>query len=469
MLQHEDKKRARFAFIASFRVLRWSVGLTAALAYSVLVFAEAEPVSFSRDVAPILLQNCQSCHGPKKEEGGYRVDTYERAFAEGDTGMAGFVAGDLEESEAFRRIVSDDTIERMPLDGDALAKDEIALLKRWIEGGAKFDGDDLSLDLAALVARAPQPDPPESYSHPVPITALRFSDDGSELFAAGYYEVTVWDPATGELTRRIKNIAQRTMALHFSPAGKLLAVAGGAPGRMGTVRIVDPQSGELKDVVGVGDDLVLDVSYSPDGHRIAASSVGSGLQVFDAKSGELQLKIDRHSDWVTGVAWSPDSMKLATASRDKSCKVFDATTGELSTTYTGHGGAVRGIVFHPEGSEVFSCGSANKVYRWKLADAKTTGEVRFEHEVLKLIVSDGFVFAASADKTVRQVDIKTTKEVRQFKGIADWPVSIDVHSATKRVAAGGYDGEVRVWDFESAELLLLFPAAPGYVSAQGAN
>ena len=35
------------------------------------------PVSFVRDIAPVLVKQCQGCHGPKKVKGGYRVDTFE--------------------------------------------------------------------------------------------------------------------------------------------------------------------------------------------------------------------------------------------------------------------------------------------------------------------------------------------------------------------------------------------------------
>ena len=45
--------------------------------------AQADPVSFKKDISPILLDNCLACHGPKKAEGGYRIDTYERVMALG--------------------------------------------------------------------------------------------------------------------------------------------------------------------------------------------------------------------------------------------------------------------------------------------------------------------------------------------------------------------------------------------------
>src|SRR5687768_12789408 len=84
------------------------------------VAQEPSPVSFRKDIAPLLLDNCLACHGPKKAEGGYRVDTFERLTSAGDSAAPGFVAMDTESSEAYRRMVSDDPAERMPLESDPL-------------------------------------------------------------------------------------------------------------------------------------------------------------------------------------------------------------------------------------------------------------------------------------------------------------------------------------------------------------
>jgi len=46
----------------------------------------ADEVSFRRDLAPVLVQKCLACHGPKKAKGSYRVDTFEKLALPGDTG-----------------------------------------------------------------------------------------------------------------------------------------------------------------------------------------------------------------------------------------------------------------------------------------------------------------------------------------------------------------------------------------------
>ena len=420
----------------------------------------AEPVSFSASIAPLLLENCQGCHGAKKAEGSYRVDTFELAFGEGDSGAIGFVAGSLDDSEAFRRILSDDVEERMPLERDALSRQQIELLQKWIEEGAKFDADNPQASLSDIVSRSVQPDPPEKYDHRVPVMALQFSHDGTRLYAGGYHEITVWNTADGALSQRIRNIGQRTSGLDLSPDGAWLVVADGSPGRSGSVRLVDVAAGQLKQVIGTARDLVLDVQFSPDGSRIAASTVESGLKVYSVADGKEQLVIASHSDWVTCVAWNSDGSRLVTGSRDKTCKLFDAETGELKLTYGGHGKPVRGVAFHPGGEEVYSSGSDNKVHRWKVADGAKSAEIGFGNEVFQLAVTENHLFAVSADGTVRQFEVKENKEVHQFKGHSDWPLSVDFHAGTDRIASGGYDGEVRIWAPDQTDAVVSFTAAP---------
>ena len=420
----------------------------------------AEPVSFSASIAPLLLENCQGCHGAKKAEGSYRVDTFELAFGEGDSGAIGFVAGSLDDSEAFRRILSDDVEERMPLERDALSRQQIELLQKWIEEGAKFDADNPQASLSDIVSRSVQPDPPEKYDHRVPVMALQFSHDGTRLYAGGYHEITVWNTADGALSQRIGNIGQRTSGLDLSPDGAWLVVADGSPGRSGSVRLVDVAAGQLKQVIGTARDLVLDVQFSPDGSRIAASTVESGLKVYSVADGKEQLVIASHSDWVTCVAWNSDGSRLVTGSRDKTCKLFDAETGELKLTYGGHGKPVRGVAFHPGGEEVYSSGSDNKVHRWKVADGAKSAEIGFGNEVFQLAVTENHLFAVSADGTVRQFEVKENKEVHQFKGHSDWPLSVDFHAGTDRIASGGYDGEVRIWAPDQTDAVVSFTAAP---------
>lgn len=445
---------------------RTSSILSVAIVISCTLSALAdEPVSFRRDLAPILLDKCLACHGPKKAEGGLRVDSFERVTKEGDSGSPGFIANDLDTSEAFRRMASEDADERMPAEADALPAEQIALFKRWIEEGAKFDGDNPAADLITIVPAPVHPEPPAAYRYATPIAAVVFSHDGKELIAGGYHELTVWNPVDGALIRRIKNVGQRTRALSLSPDGTLLAVGCGAPGKLGETRLFDMAKGEVVKVLGTTSDEVLDVAFSPQGDRLAVGAADGTIRVFEIPSGNEQLSITSHSDWVMALAWNADGSKLASGSRDKTAKVFDSKSGELLVTYSGHGEAVKGVAFHPENSDVFSAGADKKIHRWQISDAKKTADVAFGGEVFKLPLSGEFLFASSADKTVRQFEAKTQKQLRSFAGQQDWALSVAYHAETKRVASGGFDGNVRIWNAEDGTEVASFFAAPGYETA----
>src|SRR5688572_30119590 len=97
-----------------------------------------KPVSFMRDVRPILAKHCFKCHGPDEHDrkGDLRLDTQDAAFA-----ANAFVPQKLDESEAFKRITSTEKDERMPPPDSAppLSEEQIQVIRRWIEQGAKWE------------------------------------------------------------------------------------------------------------------------------------------------------------------------------------------------------------------------------------------------------------------------------------------------------------------------------------------
>jgi hypothetical protein len=432
------------------------------------VRADSPSPSFRRDVAPILLEKCLACHGPQKAEGSYRVDTFERLMTAGDSGLAPFTSGDLDDSERLRRIASEDESERMPLDSEPLPEERVARIKTWIEQGAKFDGPDPQAPLASLIPRAAHPDPPEVYPATLPVTALAFTKDGRHLVVGGYHEVMLWNVEDGRLVNRIRDIGQRTYGLDVSPEGTTLAVACGAPGQLGEIRLVDLAAGKATDVLATTTDVVLDVKFSPDGKRLASGGADSLIRIHEVVTRQQQRAITSHSDWVTAVAWSSHGTRLASASRDKSAKVFDASSGELLVTYSGHNDAVSGAAFHPDGEQVYSSGGDRKIHLWNIAEAKKVAEITgFGGEMFKLHRRGAALFAGSADKTVRQFDAVTRGQMRVYGGHTDWVVSTAVHEATKRLAAGTFDGNLVIWNTEDGKQLKAFGAAPGYSSSGG--
>jgi hypothetical protein len=101
-----------------------------------------QTVSFNRDIRPILSSKCFHCHGPseKSRKAKLRLDVQESALSERD-GIRAIVPRNLDESELWHRILSDDPEEMMPPPESKkpMTKEEISLFKSWIAEGAQWE------------------------------------------------------------------------------------------------------------------------------------------------------------------------------------------------------------------------------------------------------------------------------------------------------------------------------------------
>src|SRR5262249_40442154 len=98
-------------------------------------------IKFDRDILPILADNCFACHGPdqKARKAKLRLDTKQGAFrVRNDIHV--IVPGKSVASELYKRIISTEETEVMPppKSKKKLTAQQIDLVKRWIDGGAKW-------------------------------------------------------------------------------------------------------------------------------------------------------------------------------------------------------------------------------------------------------------------------------------------------------------------------------------------
>ena len=100
---------------------------------------QAEPISFNRDIRPILNAKCLSCHGGVKKLGEYSLLFPEEAYDTTASGKYGIIPGKPLESELYLRLLHEDPELRMPFEQPPLSKPEIRLIERWIKEGAKWE------------------------------------------------------------------------------------------------------------------------------------------------------------------------------------------------------------------------------------------------------------------------------------------------------------------------------------------
>ncbi len=106
--------------------------------------AHQGPVDFVRDIQPIFRQHCFDCHSADHEDGGVNLGIHQRAIQGGHDGPI-FEVGNSANSRLIHLVAAVDSKLIMPPETGGLSKQEIGLLRAWIDKGALWpDGSDVA-------------------------------------------------------------------------------------------------------------------------------------------------------------------------------------------------------------------------------------------------------------------------------------------------------------------------------------
>lgn len=429
------------------------------------------PVSFTKQVMPILQRKCQGCHQPAKSNGKLNLTTYESLQKGGDSGSA-FATGKPDESELIDQISG--AKPAMPPNAPPLPKAEIDLIALWISQGAKDDTPPQAKD-------AIDADHPPVYNAPPVTTALAFAPDGQTLAVTGYREILIHKADGSGLIKRLIGQAQRFESLLYSPDGKVIAGVGGSPGRFGEVQFWDAQSYKLLIAVRSSYDTEYGGAFTPDGKKFAFGCADNSARVIDVKEGKETLRIDHHADWVFATTFSLDGKHLITLGRDGALKLTEAGTGSFIDDIGKNYGELKVLARRPNENQVLIGGDERiprlyKIFRTQARDMNYTDfNLIKAYEAQPGPISavafspDGASFAVGGvGGEVRVYQTGDGARKAALPGHKGGIYAIAFSPDAKTIATGGFDGNVRIFDTTSGKLVNSFipvPIAPANVIA----
>jgi DNA-binding beta-propeller fold protein YncE len=435
--------------------------------------------TYWQDVRPLLRKNCTVCHNPRQLKepdisGGLVLDTYEAVLRWKEKNRPLVHAGKSATSLLYQVVSTDDSEKRMPLGAKPLPAESVALLKRWIDSGAKEgprpDNAAVTppptrqvrarkLDVTLLSTTTPPgsafpglPRGPLALTLPVgplsPVVAIAFHPTEPWLAAGAYGRVTVWDTQTGEPIQTLTSVLGAVNDLRFSPDGTLLAVAGGQPSAKGDLRLFTSREWKLKAVLAGQDDVVACVAFRPDGAKIASASYDRTLRIWNIATSKTERVLTAHSDFVTSVAWSPDGKLLASGSKDRSARLVEADTGAGKLTFSDRNEDVLAVAISPDGKTVVTAGMEPTLSWWNAETGerlRTVGGHRGAVHDLAFSRDGKLLASAGADGTVRLWN-GTTGAFARSLAAGSLVYSVALSPDGKVAAAGSFDGLVRLFD-----------------------
>ena len=290
--------------------------------------------------------------------------------------------------------------------------------------------------------------------HGSEVNSVAVSPDGATLASSGSWdnEIKLWHLKAREpfVIATLRGHTDAVSSVSFSsPDGATLA--SGSWDR--TIKLWDGKSGGLIATLEGHADAVTSVSFSSGGTTLASGSRDGTIKLWDVGTrGEIGT-LEAHASEVTSVSVSPDATTLASAARwgddSDAVKLWDVGTRELIGSLEGHTYGATAVSFSPDGVTL-ACGSGHgPVHLWDVATGERIATLE-DHlsgvSSLTFSTPDGAILATSShDGTAILWDLLTQKKATAF-GHTRELLSVSLSSGGSRLAGGGLDGKVLLWD-----------------------
>lgn len=201
---------------------------------------------------------------------------------------------------------------------------------------------------------------------------------------------------------------------------------------------------------------ITDVAFSRDGARVVTGSHDHTAKVWNVADGSLAAHLVGHRDAIRTVAADVGGKVVATGSKDQSVRLWNGETGEVRRVLDGHASGVAEVSFSPSGAVLASGDEQGVIRVWNVAG----GDLRYTFtghagriKVLAFSHDGNRLLSAAEGEPARIWNLETGGLAATLDVSGPIEDALFLRSGNRFLTLS-MDGEVKVWDARSLELVL---------------
>ncbi len=276
------------------------------------------------------------------------------------------------------------------------------------------------------------------------VVSLALDFSGRRLAIAGDdHAIRIWDLGERRVLQRLVGHTGWVRSLAYSGDGSQLASAGGD----GRILIWSESASQPLRELMRGDEALSAIAFRPGTSQLASVGFHEPLRFFDTTTGAQLTELDCPCIDMRAIAFTPDGGLMAGGGRNGKIRIWDPETGETQSTHAAHRQRIRAVAFSPDGNWLASCGEDRRV---RIASLDGNSEFTLPPAAAKVMAVEFLgaqrLAVGGSDNLIRIWDLESRQEVDRLTGHTGSVMALAFRGGT--LVSAGFDATVRVWRAE---------------------